>query len=76
MVCAAGAHAPYVDVDQVALVNLGPIALLSKYKLTNCSGIEKEVIDYALFFCLMYRISTSSKGSDELSNVVYTCGKH
>ena len=33
----AGAHARYADGDQIRLVNLGPLALFNKYRLTSSS---------------------------------------
>ena len=43
----AGAHARYGDGDHIRLVNLGPIALFKKYRLTSYSGKELEEIDNA-----------------------------
>ena len=34
----AGAHIRYIDNDCIRLVNLGPIALFIKYRLTRSSG--------------------------------------
>ena len=38
----ASAHARYADGDHIRLVNLGPIALFNKYRLTSSSGKEIE----------------------------------
>ena len=57
----------YVDGNDIKLVNLGPIALFSIYKLTTSSGKHLENIDHAHIVCLMYKLITSSKGSDDLS---------
>ena len=57
----------YVDGNDIKLVNLGPIALFSNYKLTNSSGKHLENIDHAHIVSLMYKLLTSSKGSDDLS---------
>ena len=57
----------YVDGNDIRLVNLGPIALFSHYKLTTSSGKHLENIDYAHIVSLMYKVLTSSKGSDDLS---------
>ena len=57
----------YADGNDIRLVNLGPIALFSKYKLTTSSGKHLENIDHAHIVSLMYKLLTSSKGSDDLS---------
>ena len=57
----------YVDGNDIRLVNLGPIALFSIYKLTNSSGKHLENIDHAHIVYLMYKLLTSSTGSDDLS---------
>ena len=57
----------YVDGNNIRLVNLGPIALFSNYKLTTSSGKHLENIDHAHIVSLMYKLLTSSKGSDDLS---------
>ena len=56
-----------VDGNNIRLVNLGPIALFSSYKLTTSSGKHLENIDHAHIISLMYKLLTSSKGSDDLS---------
>ena len=63
----AGAHAQYADGDHIGLVNLGPIALFEKYRLTSCSGKEIEEIDNAHVICLMHKLISSSRDSDDLS---------
>ena len=57
----------YVDGNNIRLVNLGPIALFSNYNLTTSSGKHLENIDHAHIVSLMYKLLTSSKGSDDLS---------
>ena len=57
----------YVDNNDIRLVNLGPIALFSNYKLTTSSGKHLENIDHAHIVSLMYKLLASSKGSDDLS---------
>ena len=57
----------YADVNNIRLVNLGPIALFSNYKLTTSSGKHLEEINHAHIVSLMYKLITSSKGSDDLS---------
>ena len=57
----------YVDGNDIRLVNLGPIALFSNYKLTTASGKHLEEISHAHIVSLMYKLLTSSKDSDDLS---------
>ena len=57
----------YLDGNDIRLVNLGPIALFSNYKLTTSSGKHLENIDHAHIVSLMYKLLLSSKGSDDLS---------
>ena len=57
----------YANGDEIRLVNLGPIALISNYKLTTSSGKHLEEISHAHIVSLMYKLLTSSKGSDDLS---------
>ena len=57
----------YVDGNNIRLVNLGPIGLFSNYKLTTFSGKHLEDIDHAHVVSLMYKLLTSSRGSDDLS---------
>ena len=57
----------YLDGNDIRLVNLGPIALFSNYKLTTSSGKHLENIDHAHIVSLMYKLLSSSKGSDDLS---------
>ena len=56
----------YADGNDIRLVNLGPIGLFN-YKLTTASGKHLENIDHAHIVSLMYKLLTSSKGSDDLS---------
>ena len=63
----AGTNNRYVDDNDIKLVNLGPIALFSNYKLTTSSGKHLENIDHAHIVSLMYKLLTSSRGSDDLS---------
>ena len=57
----------YVDGNNIRLVNLGPIALFSNYKLTTSSGQHLENIDHAHVVSLIYKLLTSSRGNDDLS---------
>ena len=57
----------YVEGGNIRLVNLGPIALFIIYKLASSSGKHLEEINHAHIVCLMYKLKTSSRGSDDLS---------
>ena len=57
----------YVAGNDIRITNLGPIASFSKYKLTTSSGKHLENIDHAHIVSLMYKLLTSSRGSDDLS---------
>ena len=57
----------YEDTDDMRLINLGPIALFSNYKLTTSSGKHLENIDHAHIVSLMYKLLSSSRDSDDLS---------
>ena len=57
----------YLDGNDIRLVILGPIALFSNYNLTTSSGKHLENIDHAHIVSLMYKLLSSSKGSDDLS---------
>ena len=57
----------YLDGNDIRLVNLGPIGLFSNYKLTTSSGKHLENIDHAHIVSLMYKLLSSSKGSDDSS---------
>ena len=57
----------YKDGDSVRLVNLTLIALFNIYKLNRSSGKQLEYITQAQIASLMYKLLTSSRGSDGLS---------
>ena len=57
----------YVDGDDKSLVNIGPIALFSNYKVTTSSGKHLKEISYSHNVSLMYKLLTLSRGSDDLS---------
>ena len=57
----------YVHVNDIRLINLGPIALFSTYKLRTSSSKHLEYINRAHIVPLMYKLITSSRGSDDLS---------
>ena len=63
----AGNDNRYVDANDIRLVNLGPIALFSNFKLSTSSGKHLEEISHAHIVSLMYKLLTSSKDSDDLS---------
>ena len=56
----------YVDASDI-LVNLGPIALFSNFKLTTSSGKHLDEISHSHIVSLMYKLLTSSKDGDDLS---------
>ena len=64
---AAAPNNRYADGNDIRLVNLGPIALFSNYKLTTSSGKHLENINHAHIVSLMYKLLSSSKGSDDLA---------
>ena len=57
----------YANGNEIRLVNLGPIALFSNFKLTTSSGEHLEDISHAHLVSLMYKLITSSKDSNDLS---------
>ena len=63
----AGTNNRYADGNDIRFVNLGPIGLFSTYKLTSSSGKHLENIYHAHIVSLMYKLLSSSKGSDDLS---------
>ena len=63
----AGAHAQCVDNDHMKKVNQVPIALFNKYRWTGSSGKLIEEIDNVHVACLMRKLITRSRDSDDLS---------
>ena len=57
----------YANGNDIRLVNLGPIALFSDFKLTTSSGKHLEDISHTHLSSLMYKLITSSKDSNDLS---------
>ena len=57
----------YIDGHDIRLVKEGPIALFSKYKLQSSSGEQIEEINHAHIVCLMYKLITSSRITDDMS---------
>ena len=57
----------YGNGNDIRLVNLGPVALFSSFRLTTSSGKHLEDISHAHLVSLMYKLITSSKDSNDLS---------
>ena len=57
----------YVDNDDIWLINLAVIASFRNFRLTTSSGKHLVKIDHAHIVSLMYKLLTSSRGSDDLS---------
>ena len=57
----------YIDGEAIRLVNVGPIALFSNYKLQSSSGKHIEEINHEHIVCLMYIFITSGKNTDDMS---------
>ena len=53
--------------DHMRLVNLGPMAIFNNYRLTSANEKEIEEIDIAHVICLMHKLKSSSRDSDDLS---------
>ena len=66
-----GAHARYADGDLIKLVTLGLIAFFSKYKRTSSCGSGTEEMDNAHVICLLHKLISSSRDSDDLSIVFH-----
>ena len=58
----------FVDGNDIRLINLGSIALFSNYKLTTSSRKHLEDISHADIVSLMYKVRTSAKKTEYLSN--------
>ena len=57
----------HADGDQIRLVNEGLIALFSNYKLQSSSGKHIEEINHAHIVCLMYKLVTNARNTNDLS---------
>ena len=57
----------YANGSDIKLGNLGPIALSSNFKLTTSSGKHLGDNSHVHLVSLMYKLTTSSKNSDDLS---------
>ena len=60
-------NSSYANDNDIKLVNLGPIALFSNFKLTTSSGKHLEDISHSHIVSLIYKLITSSKDSNDLS---------
>ena len=57
----------YVDNIDTRLIKLGPVDLISNYKLKASSGRHLEDISHAHMVSLMYKLITSARDTDDLS---------
>ena len=57
----------YGNGNDIKLVNMGPIALCSNFKLTTSCGKHLHDFSQAHLLSLLYKLKTSSKRSDDLS---------
>ena len=57
----------YVDNFDIKLINLGPIALFSKFSLTISIGKHLEIISHAHNVSLMYKLIMCARVTDDLS---------
>ena len=57
----------YVDGNDIRLVDLGPIALMSFYNLSNISGNHLEDVGHAHILCLVCKLKTSARDPEDLS---------
>ena len=63
----AATNKRYAVNNDIRLVNLGPVGLLSIYKLATSSGKHLEDVSHAHIVSLMYKLLTTAKGCDDLS---------
>ena len=57
----------YADGNDIRLVNLGPVALFSNYKLSTSSGKHLEDVSHAHIVSFMYKLITTAKDMNILS---------
>ena len=57
----------YADGNDIRLVNLGPVALFSNYKLSTSSGKHLEDVSHAHIVSLMYKLITTAKDMNDFS---------
>ena len=57
----------YADGNDIRLVNLGPVALFSNYKLSTSSRKHLEDVSHAHIVSLMYILITTAKDMNDLS---------
>ena len=60
-------NSEHANGKDIRLVNLGPIASFSTFKLPTSSGKRLENISHAHIASSMYKLRSSSKNSDDLS---------
>ena len=60
-------NSKYAKGNEVKLVNLVAFALIINLKLAASSGKHLEDINHATIGCLLYKLLTLSRGSDDLS---------
>ena len=63
----AASNNRYADNNDIRLVNLGPVALFSNYKLTTRSGKQLEDVSHAHIVSLMYKLITTAQDMNDLS---------
>ena len=51
----------FADGNDIRLINLGPVALFSNYKLSTSSGKHLEDVSHAHIVSLMYKLITTAK---------------
>ena len=61
-------NSSYANGSDKRLVDLGPSALFSNFYLTTSSGRDLEDISHAHIVSLMYKLLTSRRSIDDLSN--------
>ena len=57
----------YANGNDIRLIKLGPIALISNFKMTTSSGKHIDDISHAHIVSLMYKLITCSKDRNDLS---------
>ena len=57
----------YATGDDIRLVNLGPLVLFFKFKITSSSGKHPEDISHAHFVSSLYKLISNAKASDHSS---------
>ena len=55
----------YSNGNDIRLVNVGPLALFSNFKLSTSSGKQLEDVSHALIVSLIDKLISSAKDSDD-----------